>query len=163
MDRLFDRLAALLRSALPAGGRQETPYDADDPDLRAAYEELDAYLRGDATERPQASFAGASHARDHAQDHAGDRTRGASATGAEPRPGAPPEALRSDFAALGVRFGAELDSVRSAYKALLRQYHPDRFGGDPEKQRLANDVTQRLNAAYRRIEAHCRRGRGPRA
>jgi DnaJ-domain-containing protein 1 len=143
---------------LGAGGRQESSYDGDDPDMRAAYEELDAYLRGDTLDRPQAASAGSSRAQ--------ERTRGASAGQEKSRPGEPPEALRDDFAALGVPFGAELDGARgarSAYKALLQKYHPDRFEGDPEKQGLANDVTQRLNAAYRRIEAHYRRHRGPRS
>jgi DnaJ-class molecular chaperone len=62
------------------------------------------------------------------------------------------EALRRDYATLEVSFAAPLSEVRRSYKRLLHKYHPDRFSGDAEKQALATEVTQRLNAAFRRIE-----------
>jgi DnaJ-domain-containing protein 1 len=146
MDRLFDRLGDLLRMLLGGVESRTESYDEADPDMRAAYEELDAYLRGEAPTRPagaQAGFAGA---------EAGTKTE----------PARPDESLRSDFAALEVPFGAGFAQVRSSYKTLLLKYHPDRFSGDPDKQRLATDVTQRLNVSYRRIEVFYRKGRSAR-
>jgi DnaJ-domain-containing protein 1 len=145
MDRLFDRLGDLLRTLLGADEPYAGSYDRLDPDMRAAYEELDAYLRGEAPEQPPGAGGRAGF----------EEAAGSWATGG------PDEALRSDFAALDVPFGAGLAQVRSSYKRLLLKYHPDRFSRDLEKQRLATDVTQRLNAAYRRIEAGYRARGGP--
>lgn len=142
MDRIFDRIGGLLRTLLGGSESGDGGYDPLDPDMRAAYVELDAYLRGEAP-------AGT--------------TRGArpGPEGPEQAPEGPDETLRGDFAALEVPFGADMARVRSAYKGLLMRYHPDRFAGDPEKQRLATDVTQRLNASFRRVETHYR-GTNPR-
>lgn len=43
---------------------------------------------------------------------------------------------------------ADLDTIRAAYRRLLRLYHPDLNAGDPEKQEIAEQITQRLNEAW---------------
>lgn len=161
MDRFFDRLGELVRGLL--GGGEASDYDPLDADMQAAYEELDAYLRGEpAAGRARGEQGGfdRSGSRSAAGESAGSGGRTASGGRAD-FPG-PEETLRGDFAALEVHFGADLAKVRSSYKGLLLKYHPDRFADDPEKQRLANEVTQRLNASYGRIERfyRSRRGRG---
>jgi DnaJ-domain-containing protein 1 len=44
--------------------------------------------------------------------------------------------------------GAELPEVRKAYRRLLKQYHPDKFAKDPEKYKVATEVTRNITAAY---------------
>ena len=136
MDRFFDKLGDLLESLL--GGQPSSRYDAKDPDMREAIEELDEYLDG----------RGSGGASKHPGAESG-RTR-------SPSSAPPNEALRRDYATLETPFAADLPEVRKSYKRLLHKYHPDRFSGDDQKQALANEVTQRLNDAFARIEKYHR-------
>ncbi len=44
--------------------------------------------------------------------------------------------------------GADLRTVRKAYRKQLLKYHPDRHASDPEKYKAATEVTRRLTEAY---------------
>ena len=142
MDRLFDWLGDRLRTVLggdagtAAGARRGRPPHGADPDLAAAWEELDAFLDSDA----DAAGGGASP-----RGAPGGGQRPAAATG-------PHEHLRRDYAALGVAFGAPLGDVKSAYKRMMRAHHPDRFANDPRRLADATRKAARLNEAYARIE-----------
>ena len=153
MDWFFDRLGDLLVSLRDLGRRGGTSgsayYDAGDPDMRRAIEELDEYLEsgGFGSERPAGTYG------------AGGRQHGSAGAGGASSPhGSAREALQADYATLEVGFGSPLEEVRKSYKRLLHKYHPDRFSGDAEKQALATEVTQRLNEAFDRIERHVRSG-----
>jgi DnaJ-domain-containing protein 1 len=149
-----DRLADILRSLMgdrgdqatgrpgaregrgPGRGSRDPGYR--DPDLRAAWEELEDYMRGGSggsSGRPGATGPGASGGR-HARPE-------------------PPvdESLRKDFANLEVPFGSDIDTVRKSYKALVLRYHPDKFAGDPEKQRVALEITKKINQSFERIRS----------
>jgi DnaJ-domain-containing protein 1 len=65
--------------------------------------------------------------------------------------------LKRAYAALEVREGSDFETVRRAYRDLMRKYHPDRHAGSPEKQRAANEVAQRLTEAYKLLEKQLRR------
>jgi DnaJ-domain-containing protein 1 len=67
------------------------------------------------------------------------------------------ESLRRAYAALEVPPGSDFETVRKAYRRLMRKYHPDLHGGSPEALRAANDLTQRLTEAYKIIEKQTRR------
>jgi DnaJ-domain-containing protein 1 len=80
-----------------------------------------------------------------------------------PRSSAPPrrtaagdDAIRKAYAALEIPAGSDFETVRHAYRALMRRYHPDLHTGTPEKQRAATDLTQRLTEAYKTLEKHLR-------
>jgi DnaJ-domain-containing protein 1 len=141
MDRFFDRLGEFLRALLdrragPGPGVEESM----DPFMREAYAELDEFLRtGRSRTRPAA--AGPS-----------GRARTAAPS--------PPAELRRDYANLEVPFGAPFEQVRLSHRRLLRKYHPDRFGLDPGRQRLATQITQKLNESYQRIRAYAKREGG---
>lgn len=60
--------------------------------------------------------------------------------------------LAQYYANLEVPYGSDLETVRRAWKNLLRKYHPDRHAGDPEKQALANQLVQQLNHAFQELE-----------
>jgi DnaJ-domain-containing protein 1 len=155
MDWFFDRLGDLLVSLrdLGRGGGPSGSgyYDARDPDVRQAIEELDEYLKSGGFESVGSAAEGAG------AGEGGDRRRSEGARSAS-ADRSTDEALRSDYATLEVSFGSPLQAVRTSYKRLLHKYHPDRFSGDAEKQALANEVTQRLNDAFDRIERHKRSG-----
>jgi DnaJ-domain-containing protein 1 len=101
-----------------------------DPDMDAAFDELNEFLSGGGT-----GSSGWSGGED------GGRTGAAV-----------PESLRPDFAELGVAFGAPADKCKAAYKGLLKIHHPDRHAGHPGNFKKATEKTARINAAYDRIE-----------
>jgi len=142
IDRLADILRSLMgnrsdeRSGLSSG--QGQPYG--DPDLRAAWEELEDYMRGG----PGGS--GGSSSSRTGPGSTGDQRRW--------RPEPPvDESLRKDFANLEVSFGADIETVRRSYKVLMLRYHPDKFAGHPEKQRDALEITKRINESFERIRS----------
>jgi hypothetical protein len=58
------------------------------------------------------------------------------------------------FAVLGLSPAATIEDVRNAYKALIKQNHPDRVHGmAPVFRTLAEAETKRINAAYRQALA----------
>jgi DnaJ-domain-containing protein 1 len=153
---IFDRLGDVLKSYLNNEDRRIFGHSRDsgapfgDPDLEAAYEELDELLGhkrgarnagGRAWESPG---SGGGHAWESANPGAGRRT----GRRAEP----PPEELRPDFAELGLPFGASAGECKAAYKKLLNIHHPDRHAGHAGNMKKATEKSARINAAYDRIE-----------
>ena len=146
MDRLFDRLGDLLRTVLggdgtaTAAGRQSRrPLHTDDPDLAAAWEELEGFLDGE----------------DGAADSAASSASSGAGTGAHAEQ--PSDALRNAYATLGVAVGAPMSDVKRAYKRQMQAHHPDRFVHDPKLQAAATRKAAQLNAAYAHIEEATRR------
>jgi DnaJ-domain-containing protein 1 len=138
VDGFIDKLAEFLRSLFAddertAGGpaRDAGGSRFRDPDMQSAWEELDDYMRGTG------------------HDAASGRGEKESA-----RPNRPvDESLRADYANLEVPFGADMAKVMKSYKALILKYHPDKHAGDPEKQKIALDITKRINQSYERIRS----------
>jgi len=56
--------------------------------------------------------------------------------------------LRQYYANLELPAGASWAEVKSAYRRLMRRYHPDRHAADPAKSRVANELSQQLRVAY---------------
>jgi len=61
--------------------------------------------------------------------------------------------LRSAYAALGLKPGASLSTVKRQFKTLVRKWHPDRFVGDPKSMIEANHQLRVINQAYNTIIA----------
>lgn len=150
MDGFIDRLADLLRTLLggDAGGsaRRRSPETGSpgtdpgasfggaayrDPDLREAWDELDDYMRG-----------GTGQARSRSEERSSSRAK-------------PPvdESLRQDYANLEVPFGADIETVRKSYKSLILKYHPDKYSANPDRQRVALEITKKINESFERIRA----------
>ncbi|MFW2490349.1 J domain-containing protein [Clostridium chromiireducens] len=51
---------------------------------------------------------------------------------------------------LGVKPGASQDEIKSAYRKLIKQYHPDQFGDNPLKN-LAQEKMIEINEAYEKL------------
>ena len=133
---IWDRLGSVIKSYLnddahtSFGGSAAKGYAGRaDPDLDAAYEELDDFL------------------------NEGKNASGAADRGEPARPRRPvPQELKADFAELGLSPDASAAECKAAYKKLLKIHHPDRHAGNPENMKKATEKAARVNAAYRRLE-----------
>jgi DnaJ-domain-containing protein 1 len=169
MDGFFDRLGELLRSLVRSESSNRTGYDSRDPDMRAALEELDRYLSFGSSAAGQARGSAGRNGRQGENGGRRDSPGGQTRRTEGPRPHQqethlrPPasEQLRQDYANLEVPFAASLEQVQSAYRRLLRHYHPDRFVRDAEKQQLATEITKRLNESFQNIRRHHRENPPP--
>ena len=61
--------------------------------------------------------------------------------------------IKQHYATLELPYGSSLAEVKSAYKALMKQYHPDKFQ-DQEKKVAATELVQKLNEAYASLNKH---------
>jgi DnaJ-domain-containing protein 1 len=144
---ILDRLGDVIRSYLndvgpgPSGGGA-TGRRYGDPDLEAAYEELDDFLGGG----NKAEFE------EQRADKGGRAESRGNGPGGNAGRGTPPESLRRDFEELGLEFGASAEDCKTAYKKLLKLHHPDRHAGHEGNMRKATAKSARINAAYDRIE-----------
>jgi curved DNA-binding protein CbpA len=178
---IFDRFGDMLRSYLndedegifgkpPGKGR------SNDPDLDAAFDELNDFLngRGKGEEKPWGASeerkfrdGGDRHAGDWESRFYGGPTGSSGGSHANSKAGRTaggrsgvPESLRPDFAELGVPFGADAETCKGAYQKLLKVHHPDRHAGHGESMKKATEKTVRINAAFDRIEKWRTAGRG---
>jgi hypothetical protein len=151
MDML-DRIAAVLRALFGNAGSADQPRGPDphtrssggysarpaDPDLAAAWDELNDYLGADRRE-----------------PGSGDPRGGGQHEGRGPRRSpTPPESLRPDYANLEVPFASDIETVRRSYKRLMLRYHPDRHAGNPEKLHVATEITKKVNESFERIRSY---------
>ena len=56
------------------------------------------------------------------------------------------------YEVLELEYGADFDKIKSAYRRLLKKYHPDLFQNRPEKLKTAQEVTRQINEAYTYFE-----------
>jgi DnaJ-domain-containing protein 1 len=105
-------------------------------------------------------------AREEAEEAAGgprpasaDTSARARGPRAEPprRTAAGDDAVRRAYAALEVPPGSDFETIRKAYRRLMRKYHPDLHRSSPEAQHAATDLTQRLTESYKLLEKQLRR------
>ena len=146
MDQLFDRLTDLLRSMGQTASSSSA--SSADNDETAAWEELNDYLGEGST---------SSSRRDSARN-SGSPRQGSTHYG---RAGGPPQSLKKDFANLELPFGATMEQARAAHRKLIRAYHPDRHATNPDKYRIANEITQRVNYSFQRIKQYYEHGVTP--
>lgn len=59
-----------------------------------------------------------------------------------------PAPIADSYRLLDVAPGADLTQVRSAYRVLVKVWHPDRHGSDPDLQRVASSKLAAINHAY---------------
>lgn len=161
MDQIFDRLGRLFKSLAdidpfaPAGGdqgRQARPgarRSTGDSDLDDAMAELDDFLDPD-------RMAAEARERERREREERERSRRPS-----PATAAADRRLQEAYRTLGLPFGTPYPAVKSAYKKLLREHHPDRNGGTPLKLRAATELSARINAAFQLIETWTETGKVP--
>lgn len=148
MDDIFDRLGNLIKSFVQSDSGSENSRGSSDPDLNDAWDELDEYLR---TGKERDQQGADSTAR---QNDGGNRSTQGGAYSGRSRAGEPPEELRQDYGNLELPFGAPFDAVRKAYKTMLIEYHPDKHSGSQDRQRIANEITKKINYSFQRIKRY---------
>jgi hypothetical protein len=75
--------------------------------------------------------------------------------GARPKPRSGNDAQVAEwYKALNLQPGADLGEIKSAYRQLMRKYHPDMHAGNPGKQKAANELSMRVTAAYNGLQEH---------
>jgi len=60
--------------------------------------------------------------------------------------------LAKAYANLEIPYGSDVKTARRAWKKMLKRYHPDIHHRDPEKRRVANELSAELTNACRKIE-----------
>lgn len=71
-----------------------------------------------------------------------------------PRPGSHDAQLAEWYRVLDLNVGADIPQIKSAYRQLMRKYHPDMHAGNPGKQKAATELSMRVTAAYNGLVAH---------
>jgi hypothetical protein len=72
----------------------------------------------------------------------GSRSRGAR------RPSPYVGQMAEHYRTLGLDASAELPEIKSAYRKLMRKYHPDLHTGDAKKQKAATELSMKISVAY---------------
>lgn len=124
--------------------------DLSDEELAAEIERrrLDRELNERARRARPTPGAGSAGARRPGTDGARPHPRTARAPGSD---------LARAYAALEVPPGSDFETVRKAYRTLMRKYHPDRHAHNPQKQKAATELAQRLTESYKLLERHLRK------
>ena len=101
------------------------------------------------------------------QPSTGRRQAGSASPEHEPSRGRQPRRSNTDtspdpvlaryYANLEVPYGGGLDTVRGAWRRLVKQYHPDLHSADEQKKRTATELVQGLNRAYEELTRHLER------
>src|SRR5215470_5808671 len=59
----------------------------------------------------------------------------------------------SDYALFGLQPDASTEELKTAYRDLVKVWHPDRFGGNVRLQRKAQEKLKEINLAYERLSS----------
>ena len=173
--RLIDLARAELNSLLDRAARAEDDDDYGTPTETLSDKELEEELDRRRQARQEAEHAAhGTRSPQEAQgeplgsDRPGASARGSADPGAQAGGRRRPEFRRSAggedsanvrhaYAALEVPPGSNFETVRRAYRAQMRKYHPDLHTSTPEKQKQANEIAQRLTDSYKLLEKRLRR------
>jgi DnaJ-domain-containing protein 1 len=133
---IWDRLESLIKSYISDESEKifgkNSSKSHNDPDLNAAHEELDGFLRD-----RKASSSSAEKSGNEAEKQKKARPV--------------PEEVRQDLAELGLTPDATAEECKETYKRLLKIHHPDRHANHDENMKKATDKAARVNAAYDRL------------
>jgi DnaJ-domain-containing protein 1 len=71
-----------------------------------------------------------------------------------PRPGSTEAQLLEWYRVLDLQLGADMAQIKTAYRQMMRKYHPDMHAGSPQKQKAATELSMRVTTAYNGLVAH---------
>ncbi len=71
-----------------------------------------------------------------------------SSSGRPPRPGSAEANVAEWLRVLDLSAGAGLPQIKTAYRQMMRKYHPDMHASSPQKQKAATELSVRVTAAY---------------
>jgi DnaJ-domain-containing protein 1 len=58
------------------------------------------------------------------------------------------------YKTLNIAPGSDLAAVKTAYRGLMRKYHPDMHAGNPTKLKAATELSMRVTTAYNALQAY---------
>lgn len=64
------------------------------------------------------------------------------------------DAISKAYRTLDLQDGADFAQVKSAYRKLMRRYHPDLHGQSAKKQKAATELSLQVTQAYKLLETH---------
>ena len=64
-----------------------------------------------------------------------------------------PDLLPECYASLEIPVGSNQASIKTAWTTQMKKYHPDLHCDDPEKKRIAEELTRRLTQARNTLDA----------
>ncbi len=56
------------------------------------------------------------------------------------------------YSRLGITSAATWEQIKAAYKSEMKKFHPDKYASEPEKQKAAEVISQKINEAYHYFE-----------
>jgi len=62
------------------------------------------------------------------------------------------DSLARYYANLEIAPGADREAVKTAWKRMMKKYHPDLHDTDPEKRKTAEELTRRLTESYQILD-----------
>ena len=68
--------------------------------------------------------------------------------------------MTDPYKELGVSYDATDDEIKTAYRELVKKYHPDNYANDAELKDIAEEKMKTVNAAYDEIQKLRRSGSG---
>jgi DnaJ-domain-containing protein 1 len=71
-----------------------------------------------------------------------------------PRPGSNEAKVADWYRVLDLQPGADMPQIKTAYRQLMRKYHPDMHAGNPSKQKAATELSMRVTTAYNGLVDH---------
>ena len=71
-----------------------------------------------------------------------------------PRPGSKDAQVVEWYKRLDLEVGADMAQIKSAYRQLMRKYHPDMHAGSPQKQKAATELSMKITTAYNGLVDH---------
>ena len=74
--------------------------------------------------------------------------------GRPPRPGTTEAQVLEWYRVLDLQVGADMAQIKTAYRQLMRKYHPDMHASNPSKQKAATELSMRVTTAYNGLVAH---------
>ncbi len=160
MDWFFDRLNSILKSLDNLfddffEDTYTTRYFRD-RDFRDAWEELDEFIRlGRFSERESFSERlGRSAFRENStrEKQNKEKKNQSKTKGYKIKINYGVDNLKEDYNNLEVTTGASMEDVKKSYKKLLKKYHPDNYPEGSEQQKIATEITKKLNISYQRIK-----------
>jgi DnaJ-domain-containing protein 1 len=148
---IIDRLGDVIKSYLNDEDEESTYGDRGrhsryDPDLEAAHEELNDFLKGESGKGRFDEKKTSYGTKDFDSD-AYSKMRNESFNN-----GIVPPSVKEAFAELGLGASASHEECKVAHKKLLKIHHPDRHAGHPVNMKKATEKSSRINAAFDLIE-----------
>jgi DnaJ-domain-containing protein 1 len=155
VDQIFDRFERLFKSWVAGEaeilGAKPSRRASGDSDYDSAMDELDDFLDRGRSETEARERSDAAERARREREEASRRGQGGY-SGSRTGYTGPPREIVQAYQTLGLAYGRPFPEVKTQYKKLLMQNHPDRNSATPEQLKRSTDISAQINNAYQVIE-----------